>query len=187
MSKKKVIVPNELIAKYKTGEYTLSKLSKMYNIPRTTLIDYMRKNNITITDTITDTINTLDNGYKKLSNIVNYSLTDTLPTQEQEINSLVVNEVIEIVKSKNPMFAEAIQSVSIKLLKVADFLSSSNLNAKDVKNLTGALKDINDTLQVIPKPPMIAQQFNFNKEQQKQESNNKKEVIISYEILDNKK
>ena len=47
------------------------------------------------------------------------------------------------------------------------------------------MKDINDTLQVIPKPPAFAQQININKENNN--INNNKEFVkhIEVEIISN--
>ena len=57
------------------------------------------------------------------------------------------------------------QDLSNKVLKISnDLLDNGITNTKDLKNITSAMKDINDTLQVIPKPPAFAQQININKE-----------------------
>ena len=104
----------------------------------------------------------------------------------QSNNTLIVNEVIEIVKKKNPQFANIFQNLSGKILKISnDLLDSGITNTKDLKNITSAMKDINDTLQVIPKPPAFAQQININKENNN--INNNKEFVkhIEVEIISN--
>lgn len=57
-------------------------------------------------------------------------------------------------------------------------LDNGITNTKDLKNITSAIKDINDTLQVIPKPPALAQQININKEN----NNNIKEFVKTIEV-----
>ena len=88
-------------------------------------------------------------------------------------------------KKNNPQFLAKIQFISNSVLnKCKELLENETLESKDIKNITGALKDINDTLQVIPKPPAIAQQFNFTK----QDNTNKNvEIVekIEFEFMDN--
>ena len=104
----------------------------------------------------------------------------------QSNNTLIVNEVINIVKQKNPYFAYIFQDLSGKILKISnDLLDNGITNTKDLKNITSAIKDINDTLQVIPKPPAFAQQININKDNNN--INNNKEFVkhIEVEIVSN--
>ena len=181
MSRKKVIIPDELVAKYVTGNYSLNKLAKEYKIPRTTIIDYFNRQGYKVSDNAKEAVSALNNGYYKLNEII----TDNKVSDNLELNTLVVNEVLEIVKSQNPAFAKAIQNVSFKLLKIANEIADTITDSKDVKNLTGAIKDINDTLQVIPKPPAFAQQININKESKKEQTAHPEPIKFTYEVVEN--
>lgn len=184
---------DEIMAKYQTGQYSISKLAKEYNVGKSRLSEYINKNNVRVSEQAIHTINTLNSGFSALQKMVSEQVTERpKETQNTELieyqsnNTLIVNEVIEIVKKKNPQFANIFQNLSGKILKISnDLLDSGITNTKDLKNITSAMKDINDTLQVIPKPPAFAQQININKENNN--INNNKEFVkhIEVEIISN--
>ncbi|WP_104746647.1 helix-turn-helix domain-containing protein [Helicobacter bilis] len=181
MSRKTSIPYKEIIPKYQTRYYSISKLAKEYNISKSTLCKYIKQNNIRINEQAQYATNALNNGFLALEKIINErdlkinerpketqnkGLIDTQNndlTECKNINTLIVSEVINIVKQKNPYFAYIFQNLSDKVLKISnDLLDNGITNTKDLKNITSAMKDINDTLQVIPKPPAFAQQININ-------------------------
>ena len=182
---------DEIMAKYQTGQYSISKLAKEYNVGKSRLSEYINKNNVRVSEQAIHTINTLNSGFSALQKMVSEQVPERpKETQNTELieyqsnNTLIVNEVIEIVKKKNPQFANIFQNLSGKILKISnDLLDSGITDTKDLKNITSAMKDINDTLQVIPKPPAFAQQININKEA----NNTSKEFVktIEVEIISN--
>ena len=177
---------DEIMAKYQTGQYSISKLAKEYNVGKSRLSEYINKNNVRVSEQAIHTINTLNSGFSALQKMVSEQVTERpKETQNTELieyqsnNTLIVNEVIEIVKKKNPQFANIFQNLSGKILKISnDLLDSGITDTKDLKNITSAMKDINDTLQVIPKPPAFAQQININKEA----NNTSKEFVKTIEV-----
>lgn len=185
MARPSTIPYNEIIAKYQTGQYSITKLSKEYNVSKSTLSEYIKRNNIGVSEQAEQAINHLNKGFSELSKIV--SEQDSEHSNEVEIinPTLVVGEILDVVKKNNPQFLAKIQFISNSVLnKCKELLENETLESKDIKNITGALKDINDTLQVIPKPPAIAQQFNFTK----QDNTNKNvEIVekIEFEFMDN--
>ena len=189
MSRKISIPYKEIIPKYQTGYYSISKLAKEYNISKSTLCKYIKQHNIRINKQAQHATNALNSGFSALEKIINErdlkinerpkETQDTELIEYQSNNTLIVNEVIEIVKKKNPAFANIFQNLSGKILKISnDLLDSGITDTKDLKNITSAMKDINDTLQVIPKPPAFAQQININKEV----NNNNKEFVKTIEV-----
>ena len=191
MSRKTSIPYKEIIPKYQTGYYSISKLAKEYNISKSTLSKYIKENNIRINEQAQHATNALNSGFSALEKIINergLQINEHLQntqnndlTECKNINTLIVNEVIEIVKQKNPYFAYIFQDLSNKVLKISnDSLDNGITNTKDLKNITSAIKDINDTLQVIPKPPALAQQININKENNN--INNNKEFVKHIEV-----
>lgn len=191
MARPRSVPYDEIMAKYQTGQYSISKLAKEYNVGKSRLSEYINKNNVRVSEQAIHTINTLNSGFSALEKMVSEQVSERpKETQNTELieyqsnNTLIVNEVIEIVKKKNPQFANIFQNLSGKILKISnDLLDSGITDTKDLKNITGAMKDINDTLQVIPKPPAFAQQININKEA----NNNNKEFVkhIEVEIVSN--
>lgn len=193
MARPRSVPYDEIMAKYQTGQYSISKLAKEYNVGKSRLSEYINKNNVRVSEQAIHTINTLNSGFSALQKMVSEQVPerpketqDTELIEYQSNNTLIVNEVIEIVKKKNPQFANIFQNLSGKILKISnDLLESGITNTKDLKNITSAMKDINDTLQVIPKPPAFAQQININKENNN--INNNKEFVkhIEVEIVSN--
>ncbi|TLE07763.1 helix-turn-helix domain-containing protein [Helicobacter bilis] len=196
MSRKISIPYKDIIPKYQTGYYSISQLAKEYNISKSTLSKYIKENNVRINERAQEATNALNEGFSTLEKIINERdlKINERPKETQNndliecknINTLIVSEVIEIVKQKNPYFAYIFQDLSNKVLKISsDLLDSGITNTKDLKNITSAMKDINDTLQVIPKPPALAQQININKENNN--INNNKEFVktIEVEIISN--
>lgn len=177
---------DEIMAKYQTGQYSISQLAKEYNVGKSRLSEYINKNNVRVSEQAIHTINTLNSGFSTLEKMVSEQVSERpKETQNTELieyqgnNTLIVNEVIEIVKKRNPAFASIFQNLSGKILKISnDLLDSGITDTKDLKNITSAMKDINDTLQVIPKPPAFAQQININKEA----NNNNKEFVKTIEV-----
>lgn len=191
MSRKTSIPYKEIIPKYQTGYYSISKLAKEYNISKSTLCKYIKQNNIKINEQAQYATNALNKGFSTLEKIINerdLKINERLQNTQnkgliatQNINTLIVNEVLNIVKQKNPYFAYIFQNLSDKVLKISnDLLDNGITNTKDLKNITSAIKDINDTLQVIPKPPAFAQQININKENNN--INNNKEFVKTVEV-----
>ena len=199
MSRKISIPYKEIIPKYQTGYYSISKLAKGYNISKSTLSKYIKQNNIRINEQAQYATNALNSGFSTLEKIINERglqinehLQNTqnkglIDTQNNDliecknINTLIVSEVINIVKQKNPYFAYIFQDLSNKILHICnDLLDNGITDTKDLKNITSAIKDINDTLQVIPKPPAFAQQININKENNN--INNNKEFVKHIEV-----
>ena len=199
MSRKISIPYKEIIPKYQTGYYSISKLAKEYNISKSTLSRYIKENNIRINEQAQHATNALNSGFSTLEKIINergLQINERLQntqnkgfidtqnndlTECKNINTLIVNEVINIVKQKNPYFAYIFQDLSNKILHICnDLLDNGITNTKDLKNITSAIKDINDTLQVIPKPPAFAQQININKDNNN--INNNKEFVKHIEV-----
>ena len=199
MSRKTSIPYKEIIPKYQTGYYSISQLAKEYNISKSTLSKYIKQHNIRINEQAQYATNALNNGFSMLEKIINerdLKINERpketqnkgfIDTQNNDliecknINTLIVSEVINIVKQKNPYFANIFQNLSGKILKISnDLLDSGITDTKDLKNITSAMKDINDTLQVIPKPPALAQQININKENNN--INNNKEFVKHIEV-----
>ena len=191
MSRKISIPYKEIIPKYQTGYYSISKLAKEYNISKSTLSKYIKDNNIKINEQARHATNALNNGFLALEKIINergLQINEHLQNTQnkglidtQNINTLIVKEVINIVKQKNPYFAYIFQDLSNKVLHICnDLLDNGITNTKDLKNITSAIKDINDTLQVIPKPPALAQQININKDNNN--INNNKEFVKHIEV-----
>lgn len=177
---------DEIMAKYQTGQYSISQLAKEYNVGKSRLSEYINKNNVRVSEQAIHTINTLNSGFSTLEKMVSEQVSERpKETQNTELieyqgnNTLIVNEVIEIVKKRNPAFASIFQNLSGKILKISNELLDNGItDTKDLKNITSAMKDINDTLQVIPKPPAFAQQININKEA----NNNNKEFVKTIEV-----
>lgn len=188
MARPRSVPYDEIMAKYQTGQYSISKLAKEYNVGKSRLSEYINKNNVRVSEQAIHTINTLNSGFSALGKMVSEQVPERpKETQNTELieyqsnNTLIVNEVIEIVKKKNPQFANMFQNVSAKVLKISNELLNNGItDTKDLKNITGAMKDINDTLQVIPKPPAFAQQININKENNN--INNDKEFVKTIEV-----
>ena len=186
MARPRSVPYDEIMAKYQTGQYSISKLAKEYNVGKSRLSEYINKNNVRVSEQAIHTINTLNSGFSALGKMVSEQVPERpKETQNTELieyqsnNTLIVNEVIEIVKKKNPQFANIFQNLSGKILKISnDLLDSGITDTKDLKNITSAMKDINDTLQVIPKPPAFAQQININKEA----NNTSKEFVKTIEV-----
>lgn len=163
MSRKISIPYKDIIPKYQTGYYSISQLAKEYNISKSTLSKYIKENNVRINERAQEATNALNEGFSTLEKIINErdlkinerpketqnkGVIDTQNndlTECKNINTLIVSEVIEIVKQKNPYFAYIFQDLSNKVLKISsDLLDSGITNTKDLKNITSAMKDIND-------------------------------------------
>ena len=84
----------------------------------------------------------------------------------------MANEVIDIVKRKNPQFATAFEGLSAMMInKSKEILQGDKVTSSDINNIAGAMSKMNDTLGVFPKMPTIAQQFNFNDKRQSIDTN----------------
>ena len=71
MSRKTSIPYKEIIPKYQTGYYSISKLAKEYNISKSTLSKYIKDNNIKINEQARHATNALNNGFLALEKIIN--------------------------------------------------------------------------------------------------------------------
>lgn len=95
-------------------------------------------------------------------------MAEMVKAQQNAVN--LANEVIEIIREKNPQFAKGFQAISSLILKRSgEILQREDITSNDIANISKAMGNINDTLNVIPKMPTIAQQFNFGSKDKKSE------------------
>ena len=181
----------EMCLKYQTGEFTLTELSKIYNIDKGNLSKYFKKHGIQINPQAQKAIKDFTSGFNSLNQVLtreNTTITtdtntdimannENLPKNNTTFgiseNSLALaNEVIDIVKRKNPQFATAFQGLSAMMInKSKEILQGDKVTSSDINNIAGAMSKMNDTLGVFPKMPTIAQQFNFNDKRQSIDTN----------------
>lgn len=174
----------EMSLKYQTGEYGLNELAKIYGVDKGNLSKYFKKNNIKINEKAQNAINNFTRGFNNLNEILvrednttDYNTLNnaehanievdknfnTTPKYISENSLALANEVIDIIKRKNPQFATAFQGLSAMMInKSKDILQGEKVTSADINNIAGAMQKMNDTLGVFPKMPTIAQQFNFN-------------------------
>lgn len=167
-------VPECAMIEYQTGQLSLNAISKKYSIPKSTLSRTFNKGNVKPSEKVINAINSLNSGFENMTNFI----IESKEEQEKGIKhavspTLVCEEAIKIIKSRNPYFANVFQNLSAKILDIANDLLDEGVNMQEVKDLTIAMKNVNDVLQVIPKPPAIAQQFNFDKNERLKDINQK--------------
>ena len=160
-----------IATKYQTGQYGLNELARRYKVDKATISRYFKKHGITINQHAKDAISHLTQGLNEFNEICN---NNTLNQQNQHLsiseienahkNSVnLANEVIEIVREKNPQFAKGFQAISSLILKrSAELLQKDGVTSQDLTNVSRAMSNINQTLGVIPQMPTIAQQININ-------------------------
>lgn len=166
----------QIMTKYQTGLYSVEELSKEYNVRKSAINNYIKKHNVKIITEAHNAISDFKRGFSEVSKIAN---DDNL----QIVNpTLLVDEIFDIVKKQNPKFANDFNVIFEKVVKASSKILDGNVDSKDIKNITSAFRDMNDVLQVIPKPPAIAQQININKEQRK--NNEHKPFNIMLEIVE---
>ena len=163
-----------IATKYQTGQYGINELARMYKIDKATISRYIKRHNITINQHAKDAISHLTQGLNEFNEICNGNTGNTLNQQNQHLsiseienehkNSVnIANEVIEIVREKNPQFAKGFQAISNLILKrSAELLQKDEITSQDLTNVSKAMSNINQTLGVIPQMPTIAQQININ-------------------------
>lgn len=167
-----------IATKYQTGQYGINELARIYKVDKSTISRYIKRHNIVINQHAKDAINHLTQGLNEFNEICNGN---TLSQQNQHLsvseienahkNSVnLANEVIEIVREKNPQFAKGFQAISSLILKrSAELLQKDGVTSTDIANISKAMGNVNETLGVIPKLPTIAQQFNFGSKDKKSE------------------
>ena len=177
-----------IATKYQTGQYGINELARMYKVDKATISRYIKRHNITINQHAKDAISHLTQGLNEFNEICNGN---TLNQQNQHLsiseienahkNSVnLANEVIEIVREKNPQFAKGFQAISSLILKrSAELLQKDGVTSQDLTNVSRAMSNINQTLGVIPQMPTIAQQINING---KGTEANKKDKTIDLDI-----
>lgn len=154
--------------KYQTGQYGINELARMYKVDKATISRYFKKRNIAINQHAKDAINHLTQGLNEFHEICNdnainqhLSISEIQNAHKNSIN--LANEVIEIVREKNPQFAKGFQAISSLILKKsAELLQRSDVTSQDLNNVSRAMSNINQTLGVVPQMPTIAQQININ-------------------------
>lgn len=114
MSRKISIPYKEIIPKYQTGQYSISQLAKEYNVAKGGLSKYIKENNVRINERATQAVNALNKGFSTLEKIINERdlKINERPKETQNndliecknINTLIVNEVINISQTKKPLF-----------------------------------------------------------------------------------
>lgn len=94
----------------------------------------------------------------------------------------IYDEVLPILKEKNPILAKNLSAISAKVMIRANALLDKDLTPRELNDVATALSKINDVLQIIPKTqPLIAQQFNIGAKQDKEVTI--KDVDIKVEFI----
>lgn len=177
-------VYDRVLAMYQTGNYSIRELSKEFNIPRSTLAQYISEKSvhkntdaIKAVKSLTEGANALERLREGAGEALKKNTDGSSPVKIVD-NSLVVAEVIDIIKTKNPVFAKTLQSFSSKLLMRAFEMLEVADKPSDLNQLAGVIEKLNNTLQIIPKPPAIAQQFNFNKDEKEKQKTDIKKIVF---------
>lgn len=170
-----------IVLKYQTGQYGLNELSRKYKVDKATISRYFKKHNITINQHAKNAINHLTQGLNEFNEICynskinqhfgeNTQMSDIEVALAQQNAANLANEVIEIIREKNPQFAKGFQALSALIIKrSSELLQKENITSYDLANISKAMGNVNDALGVIPKMPTIAQQFNIGTNNKKQD------------------
>lgn len=209
MARKRKIDYELIMSKYVTGKYTLRELSREFNVSVGALSKFINDHDIKINEHVSSAINHATSAISELEKIINEqgvkinehpksnidsssenalqivkddSTQPLIKSYESDrFKTLVVNETIDIISRQNPQFARAIQTIATKgLNKCNEILDNISCDSRDIKNVFSSLKDLNETLQIIPKPPAIAQQFNFNQGKNVDKKEIVKEVKVEF-------
>lgn len=192
----------DIALKYQTGEYTQANLAKMYNVSRKSICVFIKKQGLEPNENARAAIKEFTQGLNHLQEVANadYKAKVTQGNGENadeiailensEIKKVtfgnygLADEVLNIIKDKNPQFARAIQGLGAKLInRTRELLDAPTITAGDINNLASAVSKVNDTLGVFPKAPSIAQQFNFNQKGDNDSKEPKKPLEIEVKIL----
>lgn len=184
MPKPLVDVPLKAFYEYETGQLTFSQIVKKYGINKTTLHRKFKNGNTFPNEEL---IKSMQKVNEALDHMDNY----LLEKKAIEANggrlelppSLVCQEAVNIIKKRNPYFADLFQKISDKMLQRAnEILETEDTTMQDLKDLSITIKNTNDTLQAIPKPPAIAQQFNFDNKRKEKEEKIDREIIVDIDF-----
>lgn len=169
---------DKAIAHYCVTDDSCRETAKIFNIPKSSFHDYINRYQITKNPDAISAIDNLNKGFSSIEKLQNRALQNSESNPDKSgINpSLVVSEVLEIVKTKHPAFARSMQGFASKLLMKGFEALEKAKDPRDLNQLACMLEKINNTLQVIPKPPAIAQQFNFDKEDKTRIKENIKKI-----------
>ena len=171
----------DISLKYQTGEFSQADLAKRYGVSRKSISVFIKKQGLTPNESAKAAIREFTHGLNHLQEVANadYKAKVTQGNgtegdgvailENSEIKKVtfgnygLADEVLSIIKDKNPQFARAIQGLGAKLInRTRELLDAPTITAGDINNLASAVSKVNDTLGVFPKAPSIAQQFNFN-------------------------
>lgn len=165
----------DITLKYQTGQYSINQLSRIYKIDKATISRYFKKHNIIINQHAKEAVESLTSGYVSLHKVLENDAINQHPqpnkttiNQQSDIinvnnqNIELANEIIELVKQKNPQFAKGFQMLSTLMIKrSSEILQKDEISSSDIANISRAVSNMNDTLGVFPRVPTIAQQFNI--------------------------
>lgn len=188
---------SDIVLKYKTGQYGVNQLARMYKVDKATISRYLKANGIEINQHAKNAINALNIGYTELGNLIEVENKSTLnqhpnpnstkPAHIKDKSSELVEEVIDIVRRNNPKFAKGFQTLSALMIERAtEILHKKEITSGDINNISKAISNMNDTLGVFPKMPSIAQQINIDSNT-KNTKTETKDINLQIEFLETKK
>lgn len=182
----------EIVLKYKTGQYGISELARMYKVDKATISRFINDNNITINQHAKNATEALSFGMAELHTLVeSENLSQHFDENEiknpkkleilQQDNITLANEVMELVKKNNPQFAKGFQALSSLMIKrSSEILQQDDITSLDIKNISSAVSNMNDTLGVFPKVPTFAQQINLNTKQNEKDKQDSIDIKIEF-------
>lgn len=202
---------DEIVTKFELGQGTATSLAREYGLDRSYLHNYFKKNGIRMNQQAKEAVTHLTYGYSKLQQVIdtpilNQHLIKNAMIEQQKLNNgapvdreqievitaqersiELANEVMELVKKANPTFARSFQRISALMLKRSEeILEAEKISSNDIKNISQAVSNMNDTLNVFPKMPTIAQQFNIGKGSPNAKGADKP-IDLKIEFVDSKK
>lgn len=141
---------DEIGLKYQTGQFTLGQLCKMYGIGKSTLSEYLSTHGYIKSEHSEQAISHLSRGFAELELLKNEKNSEQL-----------IQETLRIVRERNPQFARTLQELSSRLLDKAFLMLEEATSPSELNQIGSVMQKVNDTLQVIPKAPLINLQNNI--------------------------
>ena len=116
-------------------------INEKFGVPFNAISNFVKKNNIRVNEVVNEVTNSIDRGVESIKNGINEVVNEVNEPDEVKKEMLdIVNEKIDtlIVDNKiidrNRQIATYLQGVIIK--------EKNNINLKNIKNVSGVLKDI---------------------------------------------
>ena len=166
----------ELTAEFISGNTEISKLSKKYKIPRTSIYSHFDRNGYEPSTDLIKARHFINQGLKHLKYFIKTNICDNSNANLKELNELAVKNLMDTLEKEHGTTATALNDLILNAMIKADTMLDK---VSDTKSFYDTMQGIKKLSEVIGLPPKLSK-YDIMQEIKELNDNEPFKIEISY-------